>query len=206
MQIEGDTCYVRHFARADEEFVFLTHYIEVWENGYLSDVYNIDVEDIYYEKAGHHGVDPDEKYAGTYIMKKQYLRWTMQIEQAKKTAVKMLQQSASPINRNIEVGDYILYTWIDDEDDEEFRNNNAYYGMRIVEIKDDCLFVQNILIGEHSFDSSDELQCHESLNDILRNSCFITAKAFISTHDYMRNFCKHLLEEIKIHARTTEQI
>ena len=206
MQIEGDTCYVRHFARADEEFVFLTHYIEVWENGYLSDVYNIDVEDIYYEKAGHHGVDPDEKYAGTYIMKKQYLRWTMQIEQAKKTAVKMLQQSASPINRNIEVGDYILYTWIDDEDDEEFRNNNAYYGMRIVEIKDDCLFVQNILIGEHSFDSSDELQCHKSLNDILRNSCFITAKAFISTHDYMRNFCKHLLEEIKIHARTTEQI
>lgn len=206
MQIEGDTCYVRHFARADEEFVFLTHYIEVWENGYLSDVYNIDVEDIYYEKAGHHGVDPDEKYAGTYIMKKQYLRWTRQIEQAKKTAVKMLQQSASPINRKFEVGDYILYTWKDDEDDEEFRYDNAYYGMRIVEIKDDCLFVQNILIGEHSFDSSDELQCHKSLNDILRNSCFITTDAFISTHDYMRNFCKRLLEEIKRHARTTEQI
>ena len=206
MQIEGDTCYVRHFARADEEFVFLTHYIEVWENGYLSDVYNIDVEDIYYEKAGHHGVDSDEKYAGTYIMKKQYLRWTRQIEQAKKTAVKMLQQSASPINRKFEVGDYILYTWKDDEDDEEFRYDNAYYGMRIVEIKDDCLFVQNILIGEHRFDSSDELQCHKSLNDILRNSCFITTDAFISTHDYMRNFCKRLLEEIKRHARTTEQI
>lgn len=206
MQIEGDTCYVRHFARTDEEFVFLTHYIEVWENGYTVDDYIIYNEDIYYENAGHHGVDPDEKYAGTYIMKKQYLRWTRQIEQAKETAVKMLQQTASPINRNLEVGDFIFYTWIDDEEDEEFRYDNAYYGMRIVEIKDDCLFVQNILIGEHSFDSCDDVRCHESLNDILRNSCFITSEAFISTHDYMRNFCKHLLEEIKIHDRTTEQI
>lgn len=206
MQIEDDTCFIRHFARSDEEFVFLTHYREVWENGFSVDDYNIDFEYIYYEKADHHGVDTEKIYAGTYIMKKQYLRWTEQIQQAKETAVKMLQQAALPINRNLEVGDFIFYTWKDDEEEEDFRYDNEYYGMKIVEIKDDCLFVQNIQIGEHSFDSCDEVQCHESLNDILCNSCFITAEAFISTHDYMRNFCRHLLEEIKSYALTTEQI
>lgn len=206
MKIEDDTCFVRHIARPNEEFVFLTHYREVWINGYSVDDYIIYNDDIYYEKAGHHGVDPDKVNAGTYIMKKQYQRWTEQIQQAKETAVKMLQQAVSPIYRNIEVGDFILYTWIDDEEDEEFRQDNEYYGMRIVEIKDDCLFVQKLHIGEHSFDSCDEVRCHDSLNDVLCNSCLITAETFVSTHDYMRNFCRHLMEDIKSYAQTTEQM
>ena len=205
MQIEADTCFVKHHIHNDDEYIFLSHYQEVWDRGYTVDDYLIGTEDIYYEDAGHSGVNPKTRNAGTYIMKKQYLRWTKQIQQAKETAVRMLEQSATPINRKLEVGDFILYTWIDDEEDEEYRQENEYYGMRIVEIKDDCLFFQSIHIGTHSFDSCDEIRSHET-DDILSSSDFISAESFMATHDYMRNFCRQLLGEIKSQVKTTEQI
>ena len=204
MKIEDDSCFVRHFARSDKEFVSLSHYLEVWESGYLVDRYLINDEYIYFEDASYNGVDPKKLHAGTYIMKKQYLRWTKQMQQAKETAVRMLQQTAMSINRKLEVGDFIFYTWVDDEEDEEFREDDEYYGMRIVEIKDDCLLAQDIRIGKHYFSSQDKIRCHEDLNDILGSSCFITAEAFMATHDYMRNFCRRMLDEIKSHARETE--
>lgn len=205
MQIEDDTCYIRHFVDADKEFVSLSHYQEVWDTGFSVDDYIIEYEDIYYEGASYHNIDPDMIDAGTYIMKKLYLRWTKQIQQAKETAVRMMQQSAAPINRNLAVGDYILYTWVDDEEDETYRCENEYNGMRIVEIKDDRLLVQSVLIGEHSFDSRDEIDYREP-DDVQNSSGFITAEAFNTTHDYMRNFCRQLLEEIKSQVKTTEQI
>lgn len=203
MQIENDTCYIRHYVRSDEEFAFLSHYQKVWDGGFSVDDYSINNEYIYYEAAAHHGVDPDKINTGTYIMKKQYLQWTSQIQQAKATAVRMMQQETTPINHPLGEGDFIFYTWINEEEDEDFQDNE-YYGMRIVKIEDDCLFVQSVQIGKHYFDSSDEVQCYESANDILRTSYFITAEAFKATHDFIRNFCKHLLEEIKSHARATE--
>lgn len=205
MQIEDDTCYIRHFVDTDKEFVSLTHYLKAWDTGFSVDDYIIDYEDIYYEGASYHNIDPDTIDVGTYIMKKQYMRWTKQIQQAKETAVRMMQQSVAPINRSLAEGDYILYTWVDDEEDEAYRCENEYIGMRIVEIKDDRLLVQSVFIGVHGFDSSDEIDCREP-DDIQNNSCFITADAFKATHDYMRNFCRQLLEEIKSQVKTTEQI
>lgn len=205
MNIEDDSCYIKHYIRSDEEFVSLSHFLLVWDTGFSVDDYIIDYEDIYYEGASHHNIDPDMIDAGTYIMKKQYLRWTQQIQQAKETAVRMMEQSVAPINRNLAVDDYILYTWVDDEEDEAYRCENEYNGMRIVEIKDDRLLVQSVLIGEHNFDSRDEIDYRE-LDDIQNSSCFFTAEAFNTTHDYMRNFCRQLLEEIKSQVKTTEQI
>lgn len=205
MKIEDDSSFIKHFTHSGKEFVSLSHYLEVWRNGYSVDGYIIGTDDIYFESASYNGFDPNKIHAGTYIMKKQYLRWEKKILQAKEKAIMMLQQTATPINRKLKVGDFIFYTWIDDEEDEEFREDNAYYGMKIVEIKDDRLYAQDIYIGKYYFDSRDKIDCHEDLSDILSSSRFITDEVFMASHEYMRNFCRQLLDEIKSHVHYTEQ-
>lgn len=205
MKIEDDTCFVKSYRHTDDEFVFLSHFIEVWDNGYSNDVYTISNDSIYFEDASHNGVDPDSIQAGTYIMKKQYLRWTQQIQHAKETVVKMLQHGAMSLNRPLEVGDIILYTWIDDEVEHELREENAYYAMRITKIKNDYLFGQCLLIDKHSFNSIDENE-YKLPCDIVSSSCFITTDAFLTTNDYMRSFCSKLLDEIKCCVHKTELI
>ena len=206
MQIEENTCFVKYHPYTKMESVGLRHYKEVWHNGYTVDDYSIYLDDIYYENAAHNGINPAKIDAGTYIMRKQFFRWIKQIQQAKETAIRMLQKNATPINRNLEVGDFILYTWVDYEEDEEYRLDNAYYGMRIVDIKDDSIIAQNLYIDENYFQSNDKLNSFEEINDILINSSFITAETFMVTHDYMRSFCRDLFDEIKSHIRTKEKI
>lgn len=207
MRIKDDTCFVRHLIGPDDEFVFLTHYLEIWDNGYSTDSYNIDFEYIYYEGANYHGFDPDLiDDPGTYITKKQFITWTEQIQQAKKTTVRMLHETATPINRNIEEGDYLLCTWVHNKEDDGYLSDNEYLGLRVVEIKDDSIFVQRVYIGLHGLDSCDDIDwMDESLDDIRRRSCFITAEAFKTTHDYIRSFCRLMLDETKSHAQITEQ-
>ena len=205
MKIEDDSCFIKQYTNSGEEFVSLSHFLLVWEDGFSVDDYIIDEEDIYFEDACYNGVDPNMIHAGTYIMKKQYLWWEKKIQQAKETAVRMLQQTATPINRKLDVGDFIFCTWVDNEEDEEFREDNEYYGLKIVEIKDDRLIGQCLSIGKHSFDSCDKIESLEDLCYIKSSSCLITAEAFMATHDYMRNFCRQLLDEIKSHASETEQ-
>ena len=206
MQIEDDCCYIKFFPIKDKESVSLTHFQEVWENGYSEDYYSIDKESVYYEDASHHGVDPRRISPGTYVMKKQYLRWIKQIKQSKETALRMLRENSSLVNRNLEVGDTIFYIWKDDEEEEKYRLDDEYYGMKIVNITEDCIFAQTIQITEHHFDSSENIVRFDDVNDVLDNSYFITSEAFMAAHDFIRNFCKDLFNEIKSQIRKTGQI
>lgn len=192
MQIENDTCYIKHYLIHDEEFVSLTHYLEVGEDSYSVDDYTIDNENIYYEGADHYGCDTDKENAGTRISKNQYIMWTRQIQHAKEMAIIMMQQAATPINRKLKVGDFLLYS------KNKCHVDNTIWGMRIVEIKDDRLLTQSVFIGKHNFDCSDELEYHDMpLKDIQANLSFITQEAFMASHDYMRSICQQLLVEIK---------
>ena len=204
-KIEDNTCFIKHSSYSKGESVTLAHFKEVWDNGYSVDDYTIDKEGIYFEDASHNGVDPNQISPGTYIMKKQYLRWVKQMKQSKETAVRMLMKNTSLVNRNLEIGDIILYIWKDYVEEEEYRLDNEYYGMRIVNIKEDSLFAQTIHIGEHSFDSSDTIIRFEDINDIQDNSYFITAETFMAAHDFIRSFCLDLFNEIKSHIKKTEQ-
>ena len=206
MRIEDDSCYIKYYVHSDGEFVGIIYYKEIWEEGYLSDTYIIDPEYISFEDAAHHGYVPNLKEVGTYVIKEQYVRWMEKIKQAIETAAKMLRQAAIPITRNIEVGDYILYSWNCDEDIEGHCNDD-FVGMRVVEIKKNRLYVQSIYVNSFCFDSVDDLDwTDESLEYIQSRSCFITAEAFMATHDYIRNFCRFMLVETKSHAKITERL
>lgn len=206
MRIEDDSCYIKYYVHSDGEFVGIIYYKEIWEEGYLSDTYIIDPEYISFEDAAHHGYVPNLKEVGTYVIKEQYVRWMEKIKQAIETAAKMLRQAAIPITRNIEVGDYILYSWNCDEDIEGHCNDD-FVGMRVVEIKKNRLYVQSIYVNSYCFDSADDLDwTDESLEYIQSRSCFITAEAFMATHDYIRNFCRFMLVETKSHAKITERL
>lgn len=196
MQIEEDSCFIKHHPHPIMESVALMHFKDVWFNGYTVDDYTINIEGIYYENAAHNGINPAKIDAGTYIMKKQFLRWKKQIQQAKEAAVKMMRKTSTKVERDYEVGDFILFIWEDDSL-EDYRNYFDYYGIKIVDIKDDNIWGQNVCISEHEFDSIDKIVRFEDIKDIQNNSYLITAEAFWETHYFVRNFCKTLFEEIK---------
>ena len=202
MRIEEDSCYIKHYVHSNEDLVGIIIFKEICEEGYRADTYIIDPEYISFENVGYVTIQEE---VGTYVKKEQFVRWIEKIKQAIETAAKMLRQAATPITRNIEVGDYILYPWNHNEDVEGHNNNCV--GMRVVEISGNRLYVQSIYVNSYCFDSADDLDwTYESLEDIQSSSCLITAEAFMATHDYIRNFCRFMLEETKSHAKITEQL
>ena len=96
MRIDDDSYYIKCYNEHDEEWAYLTHYIEVWDNGYTIDDYTIDPNYIEFEDASHHGIDPDEVDAGKRILKRNFDRWVKRINNCKKEIEQLVKKDSTP--------------------------------------------------------------------------------------------------------------
>ncbi|MBP5516731.1 MAG: hypothetical protein J6X86_07270 [Bacteroidales bacterium] len=106
MEIDNNSYYIRY--KSDEKFgesATFTHYIEVWDNGYALDIYNISRDVIDWEDASHTGIDPNKVDVGKRILRRYYDRWEKRNVECDNTIEQMVKKCASPYNGNLAVGD-----------------------------------------------------------------------------------------------------
>ena len=96
MRIDDDSYYIKYHNEHDEEWAYLTHYIDVWDSGYTIDDYTIDPNYIEFEDASHHGIDPDDVNAGKRILKRNFDRWVERINNCKKEIEQLVKKKSTP--------------------------------------------------------------------------------------------------------------
>lgn len=109
MRIKKNTYYVKYWIVREEEYASLSHYKDVWSNGFTVDDYSFDNEGLGFEDAGHNGVNLDDKFAGTRISKRYYDRWVKKVNDCKQEIERMVKEQSSPYGGSWNVGDYLYY-------------------------------------------------------------------------------------------------
>jgi len=93
MRLDKDSYYIYYRTDRDEEIAHMSHYIDVWDNGFSVDDYNIACNYIDYEDADWNGISPDDSRAGKRILKRYFDRWVKRINDCKKE----IEQMVNPI-------------------------------------------------------------------------------------------------------------
>lgn len=126
MKLDKDSYYIKYWVNSNgSEHAGMTHYIDVWSNGYLEDTYLFDREGIYFEDASWNGIDPDDSHAGKRILKRFYVRWEKRVIDCKTEVERIARENASPLVKACSVGDCLyfplkeIYAQLEEEEPEE---------------------------------------------------------------------------------------
>ena len=109
MRIRNNTYYVRYWIVRGKEYTSLSHYKDVWSNGYTVDEYSFDNKSFHFEDAGHYGINPDYKFAGTKISKRYFERWVKKMNDCKQEIERMVKEHSSPYGERWKVCDYLYF-------------------------------------------------------------------------------------------------
>ena len=162
--------------------VHLSHYKEVWDNGFTVDDYIIYEDGYYFEDAGHSGVNIYRTNLGTRILAREFNHWVNMLKALNEEILKMARQESKPLTRTPQVGDWLFYEYeIDEEDpydypcseimqiEEDLGSEYKYrwlcvqkYGIRKseqagIELKDEDMFCKAMLIDESVYQKAVEL-------------------------------------------------
>lgn len=109
MRIDENSYYIKYVIVRGKEYAYLSHYKNVWSNGFTVDDYSFDNEGFCFEDAGHNGVNPDDKTAGTRIFKRYYDRWVKRIDNCKQEIERMANKHSFPYGKMWKGGDYLYF-------------------------------------------------------------------------------------------------
>lgn len=110
MRIDDNSYYIKYYIDPDGiEFAYLTHYIKVWGDGYSVDDYSFDNNSFEFEDANHYGINPDDHFAGTRILKRYYDRWVKKVDDCKLEIERMANKYSKPYGQMWSVGDYLYF-------------------------------------------------------------------------------------------------
>jgi len=100
MRIDDNSYYIKYVAYADgHEIAFLTHFINVWDDGYSVDEYTFYNDSFSFEDADYCGFNSDDHLAGTRILKRYYDRWVKKVDDCKLEIERMANKYSTPYGK-----------------------------------------------------------------------------------------------------------
>jgi len=210
MRIDNDSYYIRYCVYPDdEEFAFLSHYIDVWDNGYSIEIYTFDNNGIGYEDASHKGVVTDECKAGTRILRRGYDRWVKKVNDCKLEIEKIVQKNSFPCDKEWSVGDYLyipfreIYAkeveeYPDDYEEDENKDIGPHlYLIHITNADIENMEGRMIYIHEYRCDFYEEPTSISEFYEYSDDSRFISKGVFENVKELIRKVKDEILSEIK---------
>ena len=110
MRIDDDSYYIKYSINPDgHESANFVHYIKVYDNGYTIDDFVVGKNCLSYEDADHSGINPDERFAGTRILRRYYDRWVKRIDDCKLEIEKLANMHSKPYGKTWVEDDYLYF-------------------------------------------------------------------------------------------------
>lgn len=126
MKLDKDSYYIKYWVDSEgSDHARMTHYKDVWSDGFYIDTYCFSQHRISFEDASWSGVDPDDRHEGKRILKRYYDRWEKRVNNCKTIIEQLVEDNALPYENNWSVGDCLyfplkeIYAKLDAEEMEE---------------------------------------------------------------------------------------
>ena len=189
MRLESDSYYIDYMVKSDnKEYASIMHFINVWDNGYISDTYGFEQNWMDFEDAIWTGVSIDDRNKGKRIDKQLYNNWVKRVTDCRNRIVEMADNTSSE-KKEVRVGDY-LYNARNVKDD------YRYWLLHITEISADSIMGATVYIDRYDIINHPEPE-HLEQYGIIDQSRRITKEVFDLASELIAKTSEEILEEIK---------
>ena len=201
MKVESNSHYVRYRICRGKEYADMTHFKDVWEDGYTIDDYTISDCDIYFEPSGWHGFSPNNIEPATPVLARCFNRWVKQIEDTKSLLIGFGQSAGISSIDEFKVGDFVFCEIPPYDSDDEY----DYYFLEVVDVFEDKICARMILLGKYSVAYDDEVsektkeEDYELYRALKNKSVFlIEREIFLRAIEIIRSLTTSIMAEIKL--------
>ena len=132
--------------------VHLSHYKEVWDDGFTVDDYIIYEDGYYFEDAGHSGVNIYRTNLGTRILAREFNHWVNMLKALNEEILKMARQESKPLTRTPQVGDWLFYEYEPDEEEQKWGDYRWSSFIKVEEDLGDSFRINSMGISRHGID------------------------------------------------------
>ena len=201
MGVEGNSYYIRYHINKGDEEVTLSHYGDVWEDGYTFEYYSISDCHIYYENASWHGKSPNSFYCGTRILARKFHHWVNEIKRTSEKLIELGKGAEIATINELKEGECV-FCKIPPYDPEYYKVEYCFFEIRSV--NDDYITAKEILIGSNYLYYSKDVKKitfeeeYWSRGALKNNHIKLLDKSvFLRAAEIIRQLTKKLMAEIK---------
>ena len=197
MKLEENSYYIQYYINKGAEYASISHYGEVWDNGYTVDVYNIGDSCIYFEDASWNGVSITLKNK-KQILSREFNNWVKEIETTKKLLINMGRNARISYAEDIKKGDS-LFCIVPPYDEEE----ECYYFLEVIDKDNEKIAVRYLSIDKYYFNYNNSKHTtieEDNWLDIpikAKTAFLIKETVFNKAINIFQQLTKKLISEIK---------
>ena len=206
MKIDEDSYYINYYIKDGKEYARMSHYKEVWDNGFTVDDYVISDCYISSEDACWNGVSPTLK-EGTRILAKQFNQWVNEIKNAKTSLIRIGKKSSSLIVKKLKKGDCLLCLPFNDDTDEGV-DFNWYSFLEVTHVDNKKIKAKEVLLDEqhfyyHKYLVYLTLEEGYRLDTILKKDLvlLVDKNVFNRSIEIIRQLSNKIMSEIKVQVK-----
>ena len=131
--------------------VHLSHYKEVWDDGFTVDDYTVYEDGYYFEDAGWNGVSIYKINLGTRILAREFNHWINMLKVLNDDILKIARRESKPLTRTPQVGDWLYYEYEPDEEEQKWGDYHWSCFIKVEEDLGDSFRINSMVIDRHGF-------------------------------------------------------
>ncbi len=203
MKIDDNSYYIKYKLQEGTEYAHMSHYGEVWEDGFTVEEYSISNNAIDYEDAVWHGFSGHIDNCWKRILARDFNRWRDEINTSKQNIIDMGSKAGVDIVKELKVGDCVFIT-IPPYDLEDECRESEYCFLEVDFVGNDLVRGKQMFIGTYLFayccdDGSQVANDNYWIDYALRNNNVtrIDKSVFYHAVEKFRWLTTKLISEIK---------
>ena len=153
MNVDKNSYFIKYGLQNGEEHAQISHYAEVWEDGFTVEDYNISSNSISFEDASWHGFSTHINNSWKLILARNFNRWSDEINISKRNLIDMGRNAGTEILKELKVGDCVFITIPPYDSDDEFEKSE-YCFLEVVSVDNDFVCSKQMYISTYFFNYS----------------------------------------------------